>query len=417
MQNKIFKIVISLVVFLMMPNFAMAADKLLQLSDLNYLGGFRLPQGTFGCVNENECSFAYSKGPIAFNSTNNSMFVAGHIYNQWISEINIPTLVNSTNINLFNEATIRQNFANLFPNINTIADCGNGCYIGGLLTDGSKMTLSAYDYYDSTYSATKSHATANANWSGSIGANGPFSVGGNTAAIEGQVGGYMSWIPASWRTAMGGPALTGLSSVAITTRTSVGPSSWVFDPATLIGLTSEIKPAVNVVGYPDGHRTLGEWGASSMYVSGADQISGVVWPEGSKTVLFFGQHGDTFCYGNAPGDCVDPVRSGVHGVHGYPYHAHVWAYDANDLLAVKNGTKNPWDLVPYGNWNIENTFGGLASDENSIVGATYDATTQRIYLAVADRDGSQPAIYAYGVDVVSATDVVAPSAPSNLSVQ
>jgi hypothetical protein len=32
--------------------------------------------------------------------------------------------------------------------------------------------------------------------------------------------------------------------------------------------------------------------------------------------------------------------------------AFVWAYDLNDLAAVKAGQKRPWDVVPYATWEL-----------------------------------------------------------------
>ena len=45
----------------------------------------------------------------------------------------------------------------------------------------------------------------------------------------------------------------------------------------------------------------------------------------------------TFCYGEGA-TCNDPTDSSK-GNHAYPYQYQVWAYDANDLAAVKAGSK------------------------------------------------------------------------------
>ena len=78
------------------------------------------------------------------------------------------------------------------------------------------------------------------------------------------------------------------------------------------------------------------------HLSQADFITGMVFPSGTRTVLFFGKHGmGNYCYGtggSSGGDCFDPDDSSK-GIHSYPYRSQVWAYDANDLIAVKNGQK------------------------------------------------------------------------------
>lgn len=78
------------------------------------------------------------------------------------------------------------------------------------------------------------------------------------------------------------------------------------------------------------------------------------------------------CYGYATTDktlhgTIYPGPEGVHycyslsgnptqkGMHGYPYvHAAV-LFDLNDLVAVKNGTKKPWEVVPYATYEMPNS--------------------------------------------------------------
>ena len=70
------------------------------------------------------------------------------------------------------------------------------------------------------------------------------------------------------------------------------------------------------------------------------------------------------CYGNGTANpsldgttasmalyCYDPTNS-YKGTHAYPYRYQVWAYDLNDFAEVKAGTKQPWDVVPYGVWSL-----------------------------------------------------------------
>jgi hypothetical protein len=69
---------------------------------------------------------------------------------------------------------------------------------------------------------------------------------------------------------------------------------------------------------------------------------------------------------------------GDKGPHAFPYRYQVWAYDANDLAAVKSGTKQPWEVLPYAIWeppinlNPTHLFGGATA---------YDASTGRLYVS------------------------------------
>ena len=165
-----------------------------------------------------------------------------------------------------------------------------------------------------------------------------------------------------------------------------------------------------LVYYPLDHSTLGRWGAAAtIYYSGADTVTGVVFPEGTASVLFFGRHGTTYCYGPGTGDaskagkpatdigdtadswCYD-ADDASKGNHGYPYVPQVWAYNASDLAAVHAGKKRPWDLLPYAVW----TLPGFAGSQ--VGGAAYDPATNRVYVSEMDADSSGlPRIHVYSV--------------------
>jgi len=421
MQNKIFIQILYLVAFLIVPNFVKAADKMLQSSDLTYLGAFRVPSGTFGGSGD-AYTFDYGGRGLAYNPINNSLYVTSHAKNGgYIGEMNIPAIVNSSNINSLNTATMRQDFvdgwAGTFGDIGAggtyVSGGGEGSRVGGILYNGNKLVISQYVYYDVDFLGALSHASMNSNWTANgVGFSGMKTVGAANAETVGQIAGYMTWIPSSWRTAMGGPALTGLANVSIITRSSYGPSAWVFDPEQ-IGVTNPIS-ATQVVGYPDSHFTLGVFSGSNQYISSSDQIGGVVWPEGSSTIMFFGKHGTTYCYGGVP-PCVDPTN-GYSGTHGYPYLYYVWAYDANDLVAVKNGTLNPWDLTPVWVHDLTPDFNGIEAGDNNILGAAYDETNKKLYISAEKAEHPRTIIHVFNINVTTPNDTTAPSAPSGLSV-
>jgi len=92
--------------------------------------------------------------------------------------------------------------------------------------------------------------------------------------------------------------------------------------------------------------------------------------------------------------CPDNVDSNK-GTHAFPYVYMVWAYDANDLAAVKAGTKNPWDVLPYAYWQLPIPF--AEAGEAVINGATYDPATQRIYVSQRFGDQGYPVIHVFQV--------------------
>jgi hypothetical protein len=157
-----------------------------------------------------------------------------------------------------------------------------------------------------------------------------------------------------------------------------------FDPA-------RIGNAVSLVGYPDGHTTLGPYSAASKFYGGSDQIFGVAMPFGTGSVCFFGRHGTTYCYGESPSPCNDPT-SPYKGPHGYPYVSACWLYDAAELAKVAAGTKQPWEVIPYDMIAVP----GLKKDA-IIGGAAYDPVTGRIYLSEIRGNGTLPVIHVYSV--------------------
>jgi hypothetical protein len=197
----------------------------------------------------------------------------------------------------------------------------------------------------------------------------------------GYTGGYMCHIPAEWQNAFGGPCLTGNAAISIISRTSLGPSAHVFNPQDFEGRNNHETVASTALVYYDlAHPTLGTWDqqdhVNTDYNMGA-RVTGMVFPTGSRTLLFFGTMGMGIpCYGEAP-HCIDPALT-YKGTHAYPYAYWVWAYDANELLLVKQGHKAPWDVVPYATWEL-NLPASMPTCE--VQGVGYDPLTQRIYIS------------------------------------
>src|SRR6185436_6611985 len=109
----------------------------------------------------------------------------------------------------------------------------------------------------------------------------------------GYVSGYFGLVPAAWQTALGGPVLNGQCCLGIISRTSYGPALFAIDPTRLTA--SNPLPATPLVYYPQAN-PLAEWDSTNPYFNGTTEIRGVVFPEGTRSVLFFGRHGTgEFC--------------------------------------------------------------------------------------------------------------------------
>lgn len=397
---------------------ALAADDpstlpLIQFADLIYLGAFRLPD-TF----VNGDGFTIGGRPVAFNPARNSLFIgsrAGHI-----AEMTIPTPVNSATITSLPFASFLQGFADPTEG-NLWQVASDGASIDGIMVQGDKLYGTASIYYDANNTQIVSH------YSRSTDLSRPSFQGMSQvweSQMAGFVSGYMANVPAEWQPKLGGPAITGQCCLPIAWRTSWGPSAFAWNPQN-IGVVNPV-PAIPLLYYPHDHHTLGHWDGSNPVYGGTAQINGVVLVAGTRTALFFGRNGlGPFCYGNGtsvqslvgtigPDNeiyCYDPSAP-AKGQHAYPYQYQIWAYDLNDLAAVKAGSKQPWDVVPYGVWPFT-----LPTPEPTvrIGGVGYDASRQIIYVSqlLADQDGYgyRPIIHALHLGAVSGTTVVPPPPP------
>ena len=359
---------------------------LLSHTNLVYQGAFRLPEGTLG-----NSSFAYGGTALAFNPARGSLFIVGHDWHQNVAEIGVPAIRSAATVDGLAVAPVLQPFTDVTEG--TLGLVGpNNVKVGGLLPYQGKLYVTAYIYYDANGEQVLSHYVSDLDLSIKGDVKGPYRVGSLKA---GYISGYFGLTASAWREALGGPVLNGNCCLGIISRTSYGPAVFAIDP-TAIGRIN-VPPALPLVYYPASNPLLAPgtsgdgWGNTSELFNGTTEIRGVVMPEGSRSVLFFGRQGTgKFCYGTGE-ECSDPTQS-AKGVHAYPYRYQVWAYDAMDLVAVKSGRRQPWSVKPYAVWPLQLPFASPM-----LQGATYDAASGRVFISTAFGDGERPIIHVLGV--------------------
>lgn len=236
------------------------------------------------------------------------------------------------------------------------------------------------------------------------------------ALKQGWTAGYMAPVPDAWRARLRGSAVTGSASLSIISRTSAGPALWSFDPEQL-RLTHTV-PATCLVGYPVGHRTLGEWEQVNEVYGISTQVMGVMLID--DLAVFVGSTGlGAPCYGSAtsieaeagqPGKppCYDPTSS-YQGQHSYPYRAQAWIYELEDLALVADGELEPWEVRP-----TIDTFPELEpfiGPEKRLTGCAYDSERRRVYLCAykGDAFGFEPAPVVHVFEVPRPPVVVEPN--------
>lgn len=355
---------------------------LIGADDLNYLGAFNVPTGDIG-----NSTFEYGGTAITYNPNNNSLFMVGHDWQQAIAEISIPNPTTGT-IETLASASLVQPFSqvlNRLPN-NTLQP-EETIKVGGLLVHGNELLGTAYEYYDGDGDAVDSHFKASSlNLESSI-VSGLFQVG---ELGGGFVGGYMAEVPPEWQVAFGASHVTGQAALSIINRTSAGPALFGFDPAQL---GAGVATATPLVYYPLDH-PLAPVQTQNPWFNTTTEITGVVFPEGTDSVLFFGSHGvGPWWYGEADEGGLDLYRQDK-GPHAPEYVYQVWAYDAKDLVAVKNGLMQPWEVQPYDTWTFDLPYfdGG-----KHLGGVAYDSASGRLYVSQQYGNEAYPVVHAYQI--------------------
>ncbi len=426
--------------------------RLLHDTDFTYVGAALLP-----------LEFDYGGMSLGWNPDHNSLFVSDR--NQWVAEVALPTFTTAGTVAGTNRATYLQTLHDISEggikngtggNCNPLGD--NAHLVGSMFNWGAALIFNCFSDYDGEGKQVLSHykkASRDLSTTGNL--TGPVAVGDSSNITfwrAGFFGRYQALIPTIWRAAFGGKVLTGECCQSIITSTSFGMALFAYDPDQ-IGVTAPV-PAVTLLYHTDAHQmndrpgynifpysgctllsgqTLAQSMAwcntgghqsvdftvskqtSSLWWNGATKVEGVVLPENSRSVLFFGRQGvkrgdatdlgleSNYCYGDGgptpPVTCID-YADGDHGTHAFPYRYQVWAYDINDLLAVKAGTKQPWEPDPYAVWELvipgfdRGMYGAMR-----LGGVTYDPVTSMLYVVQQFREsGGRPVLHKFHIAII-----------------
>jgi hypothetical protein len=386
---------------------------LLGESDFTYLGRFALPNG-----GSTPKTYEYGGYGMAFHKKTDgtkTLFVSGHVYGPGnYGQVQVPTdnqlkPASTSYANLF-KATVLQGIADAMEGHADVENNGNPNWSAGILPYNNKLILTAVNSY--SFSNKGGHLvrdTLTLSGSGHVKPqNGLYSMTGG--ASQRSIAGYMFLIPSGWRDLLGGPALTGECCISVISTTSGGPALTVFDPDD-VGVKDPI-PGINLLYYPTPSTPVDcspNGSCQSEIFNLTTRVLGGGFVPGSRTVFFVEGHGiGRYCYDTAA-VCGDTVMTDVKGPHAQPYRYQILAYDANDLLKVKNGKMNPWEVQPYNAgapW-VLHEFDGEDPRGSAVA---LDPQEGRLYVRVAV--GTSPII-----DVYEVTVPVPPSSPKDILVQ
>jgi len=384
---------------------------LIEIGDLEYQGAFRILGGIQG-----ESRADYAIGQIEYNPINHSLFFAGFNLDGAIAEVSIPILINSTNVNDLNSSIFLQDFYRVLDrtpdsnpqNINRIT---------GIKLFNGKLIVNGLEYYDAP--ANNTHTT--------LVIDDPSDL--ENSMIEGyyeldgaaHIAGWISNIPPEWQNILDGNYIAGNSSkYAINGRLSMGPSAFVFDPTALSGSPSGIIPTTTLLDYNLTNPLYADYsdyenadynvfetngtppftghtsedlevvpGSNNLWTSSSQASYGFIVP-GSRTYMTLGSSG-----GHESGIGYKATQNNGNQCGGpCPYDAddeynYYWMWDVNDLVEVKNGTKQPYEVRPYsyGFFDVPfqtDIFSGDTPEHHPVYGGVYDSVSELLYLTVYD---------------------------------
>lgn len=355
---------------------------LLHSSDITYIGSFNLPTPSSG-------RFEYGGMGLSVSADGKTLYVGGHVYDQSLGRVTIPDPIGGT-------ANLIQSPVSIPGSIG--GTCASSIELSGTLIYNGRLIVQKRCYYDNDGSGS-THAAGNLNISG-------FSSFTRLANLPSkQFGsGYMGIIPPEWQSLLGGPAFSGNSSMSIISLCSNGPSFYAFNPND-VGVKSPI-PSTPLMYYTMSN-PLAPDVANDIWSRADQENAGIVFPSGTRSVLFFSRHG----YGPRTYKKADGC-GGESGEGAAPYRRQITAFDANDLLAVKNGTKEPWEIRPYAWWEVPGPKDTCAEFRAS--GLAYDPISRRIYAAF--NYSASPKIHVWKVSGDPGENPPSPSPPTNLQV-
>jgi hypothetical protein len=371
--------------------------KLLQQTDLLYVGAFQLPKGAGGAY-----SFSYGGTALAFNAKRNSLIIRGNISGQYVAEVSIPTpALNITKPQDLPAGMFIQGFSNTSEGKLSQINSGdpNGEIIGGHYIYKDRLLFTGFSYYDAQGTQNSSHFSRPLDFTILGQVDGPYKISSQNPRY---FAGYMASIPVEWQSSLGGKAFSGLGNAAIASQASVGPSALVFDPDQLGAGSAYVGNSV--LYYPLATNLSMLFGTAATQQNDVWNIRsnarGAAFPAGTSTILFFGVHGSgPVCYGTSS-ECYDPVDKDK-GYHAYPYSYQIWAYNAFDLLDVKNGKQIASSIKPYGVWKFNLPYQDLQGNLG-VGGVAFDEYNRLLYISqpnvIRVNYSSDPVIHVFRVN-------------------
>jgi hypothetical protein len=404
-SSSIFRVTAFITVTLLgLTSKSLASDSIQQLlpndSQFNfeYLGAFRFATQMYG-----KSRMAYANGSFTISPDGKTVFVAGHDQIQSIGEFLIPELRQSNTPTDLLIAPNLQPFFSFLKNGDRLKNPQKLDRITGMEVIEGELFVNAVEYYDAP--GDNKHTTfivRNANDLAKSKVDGFFSMKGYAHSA-----GWISKLPQKWREVFSATYLNGYAgNYAINSRLSMGPTAFVSN--------MDIFAGIDEAGGLIPTRTLMNFSIQRPMIKDLYNKTGnnKIWTEVSNAYYGFILPNDDYYFviGNSGGH-ESKIGYKAKQINGHKcggpcafdpkdYYNFYWIFDVNDLVAVQDGKKKPYELLPISYGKLQLPFAPTNKTKN-IIGADFDDKNGILYIMLADVDRSQsefekaPAMLAY----------------------
>ena len=403
-------------------------------SSTAYAGAFRIDAEPGGTGDMHD-AFA----PMAYNPTNDSVFIAGWYTQRTIAEFDIPALVSATayaDISTLNIGAALQTLTS-FTGAGT-GETVEGMIAGLFVGASNRMLVTTFEHYaqDASYK-TIYRVIRDCSTLSTSAVDGYFTTDYDSAA-----GGWISAVPTAMQTDLDGTHITGFSNSgsrrSSTQSLSMGPAAYTADMTSLMANSSTAASTVlagaqNVICRyrldPEGlipDSELYNWDGVSailtsnpLWTASADLSYGEIVP-GTRTYMvwgsmcmvdsggWYGNNSGTGANARPPDVAYDPSfdNQGPHPRDPDDWHYHVWLYDVDDLISVQAGTTpaswaaryaaefgtaralQPHELRPY-EWRKFTMPFDTGAGEKFIGGGARKSSSNQVMLSLSRKDSTQ----------------------------
>ncbi|MFZ5855578.1 MAG: hypothetical protein ACOYZ6_02005 [Chloroflexota bacterium] len=383
-------------------------DLLLQPSDFEYLGAFRLPddESEFGWMWSGEALTYYPQGDPSGDADGfpGSLFGTGHNWNTYVSEVNIPPPIISRNLADLETAATLQSFrdirAGLFdyleiPRVGLEylptqgAQTSGKLYFSWAQHMGEEETLPTHGWSNLTLSTPQ---TA-----------GAWRIGTYWNYVTGD---YLLAIPSSWadiyapgkylatgRFRDGGQGALGPSLFAIAPWESGNPPA---SDATLPATPLLLYGNVYTVGAPamDGYSHADEWMDAEWLTAGSKSAVIFIGTKGIGNTWYGCKDGTVW-----PDDPPYPPECPERGWWSESFESQILFYDPSQLGAVARGNLPSWEPQPYAVLRIDNRLFNVteARQKAHVASTAFDRERGLLYVMEPLVDEDKPIIHVWRI--------------------